>query len=220
MSWVKSIPYSGDDVFDEDADEISIQNKEWMSHLKKRLRDGFVDGIDAGEDAALQAGFNQGYREGAEKTVALGRLKGIVSAIQYWCQIEHPQTPVPASVIDLIRRVVQHEDILMAGMMKALETPLPNVHDVSESMDDLAVDPGGPDCEGEGCKEENCCGGGECMETSVPDQPHNLHSSSNDCLSNSGESLNHLLQCCIDIVLELGLPQELIQHLQSLKSTE
>lgn len=37
-----------------------------------------MDGVDAGEESSLQLGFNQGFREGAAKTVAVGRLKGIV----------------------------------------------------------------------------------------------------------------------------------------------
>lgn len=38
MSWVKALPMSGDDVFDESADELSLQSKEWTSNMKKRLR--------------------------------------------------------------------------------------------------------------------------------------------------------------------------------------
>lgn len=38
MSWVKSISFSGEDVFDENADELNLQSKEWTSNMKKRLR--------------------------------------------------------------------------------------------------------------------------------------------------------------------------------------
>ena len=41
-------------------------------------QDGYVEGIDTAKAQFLQVGFNLGYREGAGKTLALGRLKGIV----------------------------------------------------------------------------------------------------------------------------------------------
>ncbi|CAN9506393.1 unnamed protein product [Ophioblennius macclurei] len=78
MSWVKAASFNGEDVFDENGDELSLQSKEWMSNMKKRVKDGYVDGVDAGEEASLQAGFDQGFREGAAQTAAVGRLKGVV----------------------------------------------------------------------------------------------------------------------------------------------
>lgn len=137
------------------------------------------------------------------------------SAIQCWCQIQRPESPTPASVTDLLQRVAQHEDTLMEGMRKALENPPPSVSDVSESMEDLGMDQGDL-----GCKEADCCRRQGDMDLDAPDQPQNLCSSSRNGCSNLGESINLLLQCCMDIVVELGLPQELIQHLQQLKSTE
>lgn len=38
MSWVKSVLYSGEDVFDENADDISLLNREWASNMKRRIR--------------------------------------------------------------------------------------------------------------------------------------------------------------------------------------
>uniref|UniRef100_UPI003AABA2AF OTU deubiquitinase with linear linkage specificity a n=1 Tax=Centroberyx gerrardi TaxID=166262 RepID=UPI003AABA2AF len=219
MSWLKSVSKS-EDVFDEDGDDLSLQSKEWQSNMKKRIRDGYVDGIDAGEEASLQAGFNLGHSEGAAKTVSVGRLKGIVSAVSCWCQIQHPERPVPASVTDLLQRIVQHEDAIMTGIKNALENPPPSVTDVSESMEDLGVAQAGPCCRGEACEKADCCRGGEKMDLDPPHQLQTLRSSSSDSWCSSGENLNQLLQCCMDIVLELGLPQELIRHLQELKSTE
>uniref|UniRef100_A0AAY4BS30 Essential protein Yae1 N-terminal domain-containing protein n=1 Tax=Denticeps clupeoides TaxID=299321 RepID=A0AAY4BS30_9TELE len=63
MSWVKALG-SSEDVFDENADDISLQSKEWKYNMEKRAKDGFRDGINAGKEASLQAGFNQGYRAG------------------------------------------------------------------------------------------------------------------------------------------------------------
>ncbi|XP_010883847.2 OTU deubiquitinase with linear linkage specificity a [Esox lucius] len=207
MSWVKSVQYSGEDVFDEDADDINLQDKEWKYNMKKRVKDGYVDGIDHGKEASLQLGFNMGYREGAEKTIAVGRLKGVISAIQCWCQFQRPDNPIPASVADLLQRVVKHEDYIMEAMRMGLENPMPSVSDVSETMEDLAVGEGEMSCGGAGCsKGSGCCKKSSNVELgsfffTVP-----------------GESLEQLLQCCMDIVSELGLPLELIQHLEQLKS--
>lgn len=38
MSWVKSALSSGDDIFDQNADELNLQSKEWISNMKKRVR--------------------------------------------------------------------------------------------------------------------------------------------------------------------------------------
>ncbi|KAM3860343.1 OTU deubiquitinase with linear linkage specificity a [Diretmus argenteus] len=228
-----------EEVFDEDGDDISLQSKEWQSNMKKRIMDGFVDGIDAGEDAALEDGFKVGHREGAEKTVAIGRLKGIACAIWCWCQIQHPESPLPASVTDLLQQVSRHEDTISDGLKKALEKPIPSVSDVSDIMEDLGVSQGDPGCKGEecekescckgegcekencckgeGCEKENCCKGAGNMDVDVPRPPQNLSSSSSGSCSNTVESLNQLLQRCMDVVNELGLPQGLIQHLQELK---
>uniref|UniRef100_A0A3Q1FC32 OTU deubiquitinase with linear linkage specificity a n=1 Tax=Acanthochromis polyacanthus TaxID=80966 RepID=A0A3Q1FC32_9TELE len=215
MSWFKSMSVSGEDVFDETGDELNLQSKEWTSNMKKRIKDGYVEGVDAGEEASLQAGFNQGFREGVAQTAAVGRLKGIVSAISCWCQIERPENPVPASVTDLLQLVTQHEDRVVDSIKRALENPPPSVSDVSESMEDLEVE-AGPGCGGEECKETDCCQRAESMDWDTRQKPQKLRSRSADCSSGSGLSL--LLQRCVDVATELRLPQELIAHMQELKS--
>ncbi|XP_038586255.1 OTU deubiquitinase with linear linkage specificity a [Micropterus salmoides] len=218
MSWVKAVSYNGEDVFDENGDDLSLQSKEWTCNMKKRVKDGYVDGVDAGEEASLQDGFNLGFREGAAQTVAVGRLKGVVSAVWCWCQIQHPESPVPASVTDLLQRVSQHEDAVMDGIRNALENPPPSVSVVSESMEDLEVKQAEPGCCGEGCKEADCCKRGDKMDLGVPHQHPKLCSESTDSSSSSSESLNNLVQRCVGLVSELGLPQELIAHIQELKN--
>lgn len=38
MSWLKAASTYGDDVFDENADDMSVISNEWVSNMKKRLR--------------------------------------------------------------------------------------------------------------------------------------------------------------------------------------
>ncbi|XP_030253416.1 OTU deubiquitinase with linear linkage specificity a isoform X1 [Sparus aurata] len=218
MSWVKAASFSGDDVFDENADDINLLNREWASNMKRRIRDGFVDGADAGEEASLQAGFKMGFREGAAQTAAVGRLKGIASAILSWCQIEHPESPVIASVTDLLQRISQHEDRVINSIKDALENPPPSVSSVSDGMEDLEVKPADSGCCGGGCKETDCCRGAEKMDLDAPQQQQKPCPGSTDCSSSTSESLNDLLQRCKNVVTELGLPQELISHIEELRN--
>ncbi|XP_034562927.1 OTU deubiquitinase with linear linkage specificity a [Notolabrus celidotus] len=219
MAWVKAVSYNGEDVFDESADDLTLLSKEWTSNMKKRVRDGYVDGVDAGEDALLQVGFNQGFMEGRAKTAAVGRLKGIVSAICSWCQIQHPESPVPASVTSLLQQITQHEERIMEGIRYALEHPPPSVSIISESMEDLEVEQRDSNCcGGGGCKETGCCKEGEKMDLNASPQQQKSRSGSTDCNSGSSESLDLLLQLCMDVVSELSLPQELISHIQELRN--
>lgn len=215
MSWVKSVSLSGEDVFDENADELHLQSREWSSNMKKRVRDGYVDGIDAGEEASLQPGFNLGFREGAAQTVDVGRLKGTVTAILCWCQSQHPEHPAAQTVSSLLHQVTQHEDSVMEGIRRMLENPPASVSDISETMEDLGVvQPGGNCCGGEHCLKTDCCKGGDLMDTDIPQEPNRGCPGSSDS-SNSKDNVAVLLQRCIQIVTELGLPSELTDYLET-----
>ncbi|XP_016134077.1 OTU deubiquitinase with linear linkage specificity a [Sinocyclocheilus grahami] len=221
MSWVKSVAAS-EDVFDEDVDDISLQNKEWKYNMEKRAKDGFRDGSDAGKEASLQAGFNMGYTEGATKMTVIGQLKGIMSAVRCWCQVQLPGSPALASVTDLLQRLETHEDGLVEDMRKAQQRPPPSVTEMVDDMEDLNVEQrnqGGEsrcsnngDCCGRGRANNDCCGNvGGVSE----DSPRTLcqHSLS------TGESLKRLLKCCLDLGTELGIPEELKLHIQQLIDT-
>lgn len=132
------------------------------------------------------------------------------SAIWCWCQIQHPEKPVPSSVTDLLHRVTQHEDRIANGIKNALENPPPSVSDVSESMEDLEVERADRGCCEQHCEESDCCRKGETMDSDFPHRPQR------NC-SGSTEDLHLLLQCCVDVVSELGMPQELIGHIEELR---
>lgn len=38
MSWIKVVSACGDDVFDENADDMTVISNEWVSNMKKRVR--------------------------------------------------------------------------------------------------------------------------------------------------------------------------------------
>ncbi|XP_043960199.1 OTU deubiquitinase with linear linkage specificity a [Gambusia affinis] len=211
MSWVKAASFNGDDVFDENADDLYLQSKEWASNMKKRIKDGYVDGVNAGEEASLQMGFNMGFREGAAQTVAVGRLRGIVSAVWCWCQIQHPEKPAPSHLIDLLQQVTQHEEGIINGIRKTLENPPPSVSDVSESMEDLEVKPAG-------CKETDCFRSEQKMDLDGSHNQQNLRCEASCAASGSAEVLDLLVQRCMDLASELELPQELVSHIEELRN--
>uniref|UniRef100_F6ZAX2 YAE1 maturation factor of ABCE1 n=1 Tax=Callithrix jacchus TaxID=9483 RepID=F6ZAX2_CALJA len=89
MSWVQaasSVRGPGDegDVFDEEADESLLVQREWQSHMQRRVKEGYRDGVDAGKAVTLQQGFNQGYKEGAEVILNYGRLRGTLRKPTAW----------------------------------------------------------------------------------------------------------------------------------------
>ncbi|XP_028826261.1 OTU deubiquitinase with linear linkage specificity a isoform X1 [Denticeps clupeoides] len=208
MSWVKALG-SSEDVFDENADDISLQSKEWKYNMEKRAKDGFRDGINAGKEASLQAGFNQGYRAGALRMKAVGQLKGTASALQIWCQLQDPGSPAAASVSSLLQCVVQHEERIEAAMKRAQERPIPSVGDVSEDLANLGV----------GLTPEQGCGRTDCCKEDT--DCSSSHSSCSTLLHShpAGQSLEELLRWCMSIVVELGLPEGLLHHLQQISTS-
>lgn len=132
------------------------------------------------------------------------------SAIFCWCQSHHPESPVLATIKDLLQRVSQYEDTIMDGIRNALENPPPSVSSVSESIDDLDVNQSNSQCSGGECHEKSCCKGEEKMDQDCPKQQQ----------SNSAECLDDLLQSVKYLVSELGLPDELLGHIQDVKNTE
>lgn len=219
MSWIKSVACT-EDVFDEDVDDISLQNKEWKYNMEKRAKDGYRDGIDAGKEASLQVAFNAGYREGTTKMKAIGQLKGIMSAVQCWCRAQLPESPSLASVTDLLQRLEKHEDRLVEAMRKAQERPPPSVAEMVDDMEDLNVDQRDRDEESGSCnKGADCCGKDGAIDCCGDVRDMNEDPSRTvlqDVFSETGDSFEKLSKCCLDLVTELGLPEELKCHIQQI----
>ncbi|KAL4634785.1 yae1 domain-containing protein 1-like [Arapaima gigas] len=211
MSWVKCIPVGDEDVFDEDEDDTELPNKEWRYNMEKRLKDGYRDGMDSGKETSLQQGFNLGYREGAAKMVVAGQLKGIVTAMQCWCQLQQLDPPRLASVTKLLQSIIKHEEATIERMQMALQHPPASVGDVTDRIGDLYVQRIDSGCDGksccreEGAKEQDCTSA--CQVSPYP---------STHCSVSREEDLKQLLRCCMMLVCELGFPDQLLHHLKQL----
>ncbi|KAG7488780.1 hypothetical protein MATL_G00038180 [Megalops atlanticus] len=201
MSWVKAVSVVGEDVFDEDEDDITLQNKEWNCNMEKRVKDGYRDGVDAGKEASLQHGFNAGYREGAAQMVAIGQLKGIVSALQCWCQLQQPDSTMLPPIGRLLQDVAKHEEALMERMKMRQLQPQASVGEITESIEDLGVEQGVEHTSGGGsCSRTDCCSK-DCAQGE--DQPGRPCQRSSRPSFNAEESLEQLLQRCVDLATQL-----------------
>ncbi|KAJ8375145.1 hypothetical protein SKAU_G00057250 [Synaphobranchus kaupii] len=218
MSWVKSVTVDSEDVFDEDVNDIILQNKEWNNNMGKRVKDGYRDGVDAGKDASLQRGFNIGYREGVEQMVAVGQMKGILSALQCWCQLEHPGSPAFSSISHLLQDVSRHEEAQIERMKMSIgQPPTASVGEITEGVEDMGMEHTDTGCGGGSCSKTDCCKkeqtpNGDATSLQTPCQSATRPSFSAE------ESVEQLLKSCMDLVVELGLPEELFRHLQQLRS--
>ncbi|NWR51653.1 YAED1 protein, partial [Regulus satrapa] len=138
MSWVQfAVSQSNEDIFDEDADEMYLLQKEWNSTMKKRLKEGYRVGIDAGKELALQTGFNQGYRHGAELMITCGQFKGTLNALLSWCHFNGHDSAL-TMINNLLDVVGKHEgDVLR--YMNSSEEQLHLGH-ILDSVQDMELD--------------------------------------------------------------------------------
>ncbi|NWR17753.1 YAED1 protein, partial [Emberiza fucata] len=217
MSWVQvAVSQSSEDIFDEDADEMYLLQKEWNSTMKKRLKEGYRDGIEAGKELALQTGFNQGYRHGAELMITCGQFKGTLNALLSWCHFNGHDSAL-SMINNLLDVVGKHEDDVLKYLNSTEEQP--HLGHILDSVQDMDL---------------NHTAGLEYRE--VKDGKHN------DCSSSSGENIcrnncevGSLQSECskfstdpekstlawvkmqtVWLVEQLGLPLDVLRHVQQL----
>lgn len=121
-----------------------------------------------------------------------------------WCQAQLPKSPALASATDLLQKLEKHEDGLVDAMRKAQERPPPSVTDMVDDMEDLNVDHSSGSC----TKNDGgtaCCGIDEDSSRMVSQRS-----------SSVADSFEQLLKCCLDLVTESGMPEELKCHIQQI----
>ncbi|KAJ8277048.1 hypothetical protein GJAV_G00070900 [Gymnothorax javanicus] len=187
--------------------------------MTSRVLDGYRDGVDAGKEASLQRGFNIGYQEGAEQMVTIGQLKGVLCALQCWSQLEHPGSPTFSSISRLLQEVLRQEEDMIKRMKTGMaqQQPPASINDITEAVEDMGMEHTDAGCGGSSCSDKGCCGKGQSPDgSSTVLQTPCQSSTQASCSSDS--SVEQLLNCCVDLVAELGLPQELLHHLQQLRN--
>ncbi|XP_062368260.1 protein YAE1 homolog isoform X2 [Cinclus cinclus] len=221
MSWVQvAVSQSSEDVFDEDADEMYLLQKEWNSAMKKRLKEGYRDGIEAGKELALQTGFNQGYRQGAELMITCGQFKGTLNALLSWCHFNGHDSAL-SMINNLLDVVGKHEDDVLKYLNSTEEQQQPHLGHILDSIQDMDL---------------NHTAGTEYKE--VEDGKHkDSGSSSKNICRNNGEAGSWQSECskanlCTDpeksalawvkkqtvwLVEQLGLSLDVLHHVQQLE---
>jgi hypothetical protein len=67
------------DIWDDDAKENDIAEREWNKLQEIHGTVGYREGVVDGQDSIMQKGFDVGYKEGSEIGLELGIMQGILS---------------------------------------------------------------------------------------------------------------------------------------------
>ncbi|XP_036044019.1 protein YAE1 homolog [Onychomys torridus] len=225
MSWVRSVPEissPGDqDVFDEEADETLLVQREWQGHMRRRIQEGYRDGMDAGKAVTLQRGFNQGYKEGAEVIINYGLLRGTLSALLSWCHLHGSSSTLISKINNLLDAVGQCEECVL----KRLESvpPQPQVTELLDSIEDMDLCRGVPAEK----KIDEPKDGRLCENSAELNRASDESPSGTDCsLSKWCRTQEHthlekpslawILDQTADLVKQLGVSVDILQHLRQL----
>ncbi|NXU02336.1 YAED1 protein, partial [Buphagus erythrorhynchus] len=220
MSWVQvAVSQSNEDIFDEDADEMYLLQKEWNSTMKKRLKEGYRDGIEAGKELALQTGFDQGYRQGAEVMITCGQFKGTLNALLSWCHLNGCDSAL-SMINNLLDVVGKHEDDVLKYLNSSEEQQQLHLGHILDSVQDMDLNHTAgteynevKDGNHEGCgsfSENICRNNGEVGSLQSECSKANL------CTDPEKSTLAWVKKQTVWLVEQLGLSLDVLHHVQQL----
>ncbi|XP_008588926.1 PREDICTED: yae1 domain-containing protein 1 [Galeopterus variegatus] len=225
MSWVRAAasvrdPGNEGDVFDEEADESLLVQREWRSQMQRRVKEGYRDGIDAGKAVALQQGFNQGYKEGAEVIINYGQLRGTLSALLSWCHLHDNSSTLISKINNLLDAVGQCEEFVLKHLKSI--TPQPHAVDLLDSIEDMDLCHVVPAEKKIETKDERLC-----ENNAEFNKNHSKSRSGVDCsylkccrtqehAHSENPSLTWILEQTASLVKQLGVSVDVLQHLKQL----
>ncbi|NXW21781.1 YAED1 protein, partial [Circaetus pectoralis] len=219
MSWVQvAVSQSSEDIFDEDADEMYLLQKEWNSTMKKRLKEGYRDGVEAAKELALQEGFNQGYRHGAELMVTCGQFRGTLNALLSWCHFNGCDSAL-SKINNLLDVVGKHEEDVLK-YLNSIEQP--HIGHILESVQDMDLNhtaPAGTEYnEVIAGKHEDVGSFGEntCRNNGEVGSLQSECSKAKLCADPERSTLAWVKEQTIWLVERLGLSLDILHHVQQL----
>ncbi|XP_010148017.1 PREDICTED: yae1 domain-containing protein 1 [Eurypyga helias] len=220
MSWVQvAVSRSSEDIFDEDADEMYLLQKEWNSTMKKRVKEGFRDGLEAGKELALQEGFNQGYRQGAELMVTCGQLRGTLHALLSWCHLNGRDSAL-SKINNLLDVIGKHEEHVLQ-YLHSTEQP-PHLGHVLDSIQDMDLNHTAPDgteySEVKAGKhgDVGSSGGKICRSNGEVGFLQSECSKAKLCTDPERSTLAWVKKQTVWLVEQLGLSLDIVHHVQQL----
>nr|XP_033780096.1 protein YAE1 homolog [Geotrypetes seraphini] len=225
MSWLGAagIGKCSDEVFDEEANELQLAQREWTNVMEQRAKEGYRDGVDAGKEASLQEGFNQGYKQSAQLMVKSGQLRGTLNALLSWCRFLETGSAFLARISSLLDAVGWYEEKVVQRLGSASQLPQPaELLDAVQDMD-LNIDT---------AQQEECTGSEDSMlfnkapdpaaaplksssEVVLPDSES--HKMADECKS-AEQNLNWLIQQTACLMEQLRLSADVIQQVQQLEN--
>ncbi|NWU85889.1 YAED1 protein, partial [Onychorhynchus coronatus] len=220
MSWVQAaVGRFNEDIFDEDADEIYLLQKEWNTTMKKRLKEGYRDGVEAGKELALQKGFNQGYRHGAELMITCGQFKGTLNALLSWCHFNGHDSAL-SKINNLLDVVGKHEENVLKYLNSVEEQPhLRHVLDSVENMDlNHTASAGTEYKEVKDGKQDDGGSSSEniCRNNGEADSLQSECSKANLCTDPEKSTLAWVKKQTVWLVEQLGLSLDILHHVQQM----
>ncbi|XP_038279645.1 protein YAE1 homolog isoform X1 [Canis lupus baileyi] len=226
MSWVQRAPLvrgpgEEGDVFDEEADESLLVQREWRSHMQRRVKEGYRDGIDAGKAVTLQQGFNQGYKEGAEIIINYGQLRGTLSALLSWCHLHDNGSALISKINNLLDAVGQCEEYVLKHLKSI--TSQPHVVDLLDSIQDMDLCHVAPaEKKMDEAKDERLCENNAELHKNCSKSLSEADCSSLECCRlqkhahSENPSLAWILEQTASLVKQLGISLDVLQHLKQL----
>uniref|UniRef100_A0A6G1RKN0 Yae1 domain containing 1 n=1 Tax=Hypotaenidia okinawae TaxID=2861861 RepID=A0A6G1RKN0_9GRUI len=221
MSWVQvAVSQSSEDIFDEDADEMYLLQKEWNSTMKKRLQEGYRDGIEAGKELALQEGFNQGYRHGAELMATCGQFRGTLNALLSWCHLNGHDSAL-SKINSLLDVIGKHEEDVLKHLNSIEQQPhLGHILDSVQDMDLNHTAPAGTeDNEVKAGKHDDfgSCGENVCRNNDDLGSLQSECSKAQLCTGPERSTLAWVKKQTTWLVEQLGLSVDILHHVQQLE---
>ncbi|XP_066128213.1 protein YAE1 homolog [Saccopteryx bilineata] len=226
MTWVQaaSLGPGGEeagDVFDEEADESLLVQREWRSHMQRRVKEGYRDGVEAGKADTLQQGFNQGYKEGAEVIINYGQLRGTLSALLSWCHLHDNSSSLISKINNLLDAVGQCEEYVLKHL-KAI-TPQPHLVDLLDSIQDMELHHVVPaEKKTDEAEDKRLCENDAELNKNCAKSHSGVDCSSLECCGTQGyahsenPSITWILEQTASLVKQLGLSVDIFQHLKQL----
>ncbi|XP_069715881.1 protein YAE1 homolog [Phaenicophaeus curvirostris] len=221
MSWVQAaVSRANEDIFDEDADEMYLLQKEWNSTMKQRLKEGYRDGIEAGKELALQEGFNQGYKHGAELMVTCGQFRGTLNALLSWCHLYGHDSAL-SEINNLLDAIGKHEEDVLKYLNSIERQPhLEHILDCVQDMDLNHTAPAGTEYdEGKAGKHEDIGSSGEniCRNNVAVGSLQFECSKAELCTDPEQSTLAWVKKQTVWLVEQLGLSLDILHHVQQLE---
>ncbi|XP_041363985.1 uncharacterized protein LOC121379425 [Gigantopelta aegis] len=107
-----------DDVFDEDAEESLLQQRDWNRVRSHVVKEGFRNGVTEGEERSMQEGFNAGYCRAVSLYYSLGNLRGKVGALLAVGQLKDGSVSLRETTCAELESILQE----VTGFEKDLKT--------------------------------------------------------------------------------------------------